>query len=767
MKRLVWHAATTLSSLLTLLALVVLTLQSRPELPIGTWVVFTGLILFSNIFYLRTSRGTISLMPVMNITAVLVMGVVLTGWSTYIAALLQILVRQFFVERLDQEREPFANYIVYGQENAVIYTISTLLAGSVYQRLGGRIPFAYLDLEHVPKLLALCLIYLVSGLILRAFLLILESKEIYLKYKESVPAMFLFGLLPTIYAPVSALIFARDGLLAFLPFTSAMVIFIFTLRALFMARNRLVLRINELNSLQAVSQALSSTLELDKTLHSIYEEVIKLIPADGLYISLYDPQTNEVSFPLMFRAGQEMSWKSRQFKNGLTEYILRTKKPLLVPHRFLETIRDLGISPIGHEPKSWLGVPLTAGNLVIGVLAIHTYKEEKSYTGHDVELLETIAGQAALAIENARLYALTDQALNQRVQELDSVFRTTNDGLLLLDPELKIAAVNTAFSDITGTTPAELIGRPLDDTLLASSGIDREGLSKEIHTLTSREEDEVIVRMNLGDRCFERRLAPVYASSTTGIDEPVTGWLLVLRDINEEVKLAQLKDEMTYMLVHDLRSPLSTLSSSLHMLEHSVSGGDQDAADFISLSLRSTNRMLGMVNTLLQINQLEEKEIPISLELVDFGLLLEDLVEQMQPAARDLGIELTTSIQPTLPVTSADRSLMTRVLINLLDNGIKFTQPGGHVNAAAAGDPDQPGESILLSVQDDGMGIPPELQERIFEKYARLHPDKRRAGTGLGLPFCKLAVEAHHGSLWVESEPGKGSKFVLRLPVHV
>jgi signal transduction histidine kinase len=143
--------------------------------------------------------------------------------------------------------------------------------------------------------------------------------------------------------------------------------------------------------------------------------------------------------------------------------------------------------------------------------------------------------------------------------------------------------------------------------------------------------------------------------------------------------------------------------------------------------------------------------------------LVEEAIEQIQPVALNKGQNLTTRIFPGLPKVAADSDLILRVLTNLLDNATKFTPKGGNITLSV----ERTRQEVLFAVSDSGPGIPPESRLRVFDRFARLESAEGVKGTGLGLAFCKLAVEAHGGRIWVESETGYGSTFCFTLPLEV
>lgn len=224
-------------------------------------------------------------------------------------------------------------------------------------------------------------------------------------------------------------------------------------------------------------------------------------------------------------------------------------------------------------------------------------------------------------------------------------------------------------------------------------------------------------------------------------------------------ELLRLREEMADMLVHDLRNPLGVISGGLGLLEGVV--GQGEAASIIEVMGRAAGRMRRLVDTLLDIARMEGGRMALQEAPLDVRALAEETVAEEQPYARQRNIELTSRVPAGLPLVSGDRDVLQRVLVNLLDNALNYTPEGGRVWVEG-----RPlGGGVELAVVDTGPGIPPEERERIFEKFTQVKGRQgARRGAGLGLTFCRMAVEAHGGEVWVEEGPGGvGSRFVVEL----
>ncbi|BCM94010.1 adaptive-response sensory-kinase SasA [Abditibacteriota bacterium] len=233
-------------------------------------------------------------------------------------------------------------------------------------------------------------------------------------------------------------------------------------------------------------------------------------------------------------------------------------------------------------------------------------------------------------------------------------------------------------------------------------------------------------------------------------------------------ELEQLRDSLTNMIVHDLRTPLTSFLTGLQTLEY-VGELNPDQQECLALSIDGGNTLLGMINDLLDISKMESGSLKLELGIAQVQQLGTHSMEQVTSLARAKELNLVSEVAANLPVLQADVEKLSRTLVNLMGNAIKFTPTFGTITLSAFFVP-RPGrtDSFVFCVSDTGEGIPQEAFERIFEKFGQV--EDRQAGrtlsTGLGLTFCKMVVEAHGGRIWVESEPGQGSQFFFALPIR-
>ncbi len=228
-------------------------------------------------------------------------------------------------------------------------------------------------------------------------------------------------------------------------------------------------------------------------------------------------------------------------------------------------------------------------------------------------------------------------------------------------------------------------------------------------------------------------------------------------------QIEQLRRDLTAMTYHDLRGPIQNVYTSLTAIERmSARNGDMMGAEMIRLAMRSSRHMARMVKSLLDIERLEEGRAVVNKRATTLPYVIDEVVDLCRQLAEEAEQTLTGVYPDDLPTLQIDPDMITRVLINLVENGIKHTPTGGHIEVGVR----VLREGICLTVRDSGPGIPRKFSDEIFDKYFRIKHQDAPSGVGLGLAFCRLAVEAHGGRIWVESEPGNGATFAFTLPVE-
>ncbi len=225
-----------------------------------------------------------------------------------------------------------------------------------------------------------------------------------------------------------------------------------------------------------------------------------------------------------------------------------------------------------------------------------------------------------------------------------------------------------------------------------------------------------------------------------------------------------LRRDLSAMIYHDLRSPLQNIATSLSGLNRVLANTERNIShDLIDLAMRSTQQITRMIKGLLDLERLENGRAVLNQRATSAADLLRDAVELVRPNLTYADQSVTLDVQPDLPALVIDIDMIQRVVVNLLENATKHTPNGGKITVSARQDENN---RVLIAVEDTGTGIPPGLRDRVFDKFFRVRYQNAPTGFGLGLAFCRLAVEAHGGRIWVDSEPDHGSTFAFTVPTE-
>lgn len=244
--------------------------------------------------------------------------------------------------------------------------------------------------------------------------------------------------------------------------------------------------------------------------------------------------------------------------------------------------------------------------------------------------------------------------------------------------------------------------------------------------------------------------------------DEILGVVLLLRDVTRLKEVERLKSQFVMTASHELKTPLTSIGMSIDLLlEGATDRLDERQNQLLATAHAEVRRLKHLVEELLDLERIEAGRIELELDRVPVSLLWEQVRKIFAPQAQAQGVEIRAELPPELPPVRADANKITWVLTNLVSNALRYVDQGGHVCVAAR----QAGDQLRLSVRDDGIGIPPEYQAKIFDKFVQVHGPAEHQGAGLGLAICREIVRAHRGAIWVESAPGAGSTFTFTLPI--
>ncbi|WP_025745655.1 GAF domain-containing protein [Kallotenue papyrolyticum] len=420
---------------------------------------------------------------------------------------------------------------------------------------------------------------------------------------------------------------------------------------------------------------------------------------------------------------------------------------------------------------SLLIVPVRGARLKLGALWIG-YREAIVPTT-EREMVVLYAKSAGGVLENLRLF---DQVSSAH-ERLASILASTTEGMLLISDGGLITTANSSLLRLLGLPGLTLDGQPVA-TLAA--------------LLAERSEPEALHRVCAALEAVASGTATncqgelhLHAPETRALawsalpvqrtgGQPGRGAaLLVLRDITAERQADQLRQDLANMIVHDLRAPLTNMMVSTDLLLKQSSGPLTEAQQrILQIAADSSQQMLDLVNALLDIRRLEQRQLELQRRPTEIFELVESVLERLSRLAAARQVRCINATAP-LPPASIDVELIRRVLQNLVDNAIKFSPRGGTIRISGAllsaeqlPREHPPGRYLLIDVSDEGRGVPEAYRTLIFELFGQA-PHSQGQGTGVGLAFCRLAVQAHGGQIWVETAAGGGALFRFTLPAEL
>ncbi len=401
----------------------------------------------------------------------------------------------------------------------------------------------------------------------------------------------------------------------------------------------------------------------------------------------------------------------------------------------------------GVEIRSIVVAPIQSPLGVIGIIeAINPMTN--SFDPDALLVMTGIGGLAGTTIQNAQLFEKL-QAAHQRYREL---FEDSIDPMLITDWEGNILEANRQAMLLSGYSSDQLHSLRIDQ--LHDVDWDRTGTMFETLRENRTASYESILHKDESKLPVEVHARRVEFDEADSIQ-----W--IIRDITERKELDSLRNDLTAMIYHDLRSPLANIVSSLDVLYSMVPENDRETVESIlKIAENSTDRIQRLVSSLLDVSRLESGQPVADQKAVDTMELIQDAVRDVTPVTSGRHQELLSDLPAELPPIWVDEDMARRVLINLMENASKFSPAGGRIEVGAR----EEGSMVHMWVKDNGPGIPQAEQDHIFDKFIRLQGNNRPGGLGIGLAFCRLAVVGHGGQIWVESNTSQGAAFHFTFP---
>ncbi len=423
--------------------------------------------------------------------------------------------------------------------------------------------------------------------------------------------------------------------------------------------------------------------------------------------------------------------------------------------------------------RSALAAPIATSAALSGVLTL-VHPDAGHFGEEQRQLIESTAAQIALALRTAQI-AEAQRRASRELEVLNAVLDVSARRHASEEIAEEAAAAIcrlSSFSRVVVAVPIEdgfrLLGRTEGLGDLQATVLEGDlGLAWEtgqVRRAGGNDSDRACRKLVVPLRHFGNRLgvASFESAASEGLDDAACAFAEALAEaislgLGKET-LARAREELSRMLVHDLRGPISGVMGALALLGEKAAL-DEDGKKLLDLAERNARRQLSLVDGILELSRLEEGSLPVRRTDLHVPAVVDDVIGRALPAARARGLSLVSDLPPDLPPVRADAGLVARVVENLLTNAVKFSPPGsGSVRLEGRVE----GGSVVLAVRDSGPGICEELRPRLFEKFAVGNLPGR--GSGLGLPFCRLAVEAQGGRMWLE-HPGPAAVFSFSLPI--
>ncbi|HIC90031.1 MAG TPA: GAF domain-containing protein, partial [Anaerolineae bacterium] len=418
-------------------------------------------------------------------------------------------------------------------------------------------------------------------------------------------------------------------------------------------------------------------------------------------------------------------------------------------------------------------VPLLAEGQRVGGLTVAA-PQPRPWSDEEIRLVEAVGRQLGEAVERERLYtalqrhaetleetvAARTAELRAQKEQLETILRSTGDAIVITDTQLRIAMVNPAFEALTGYRTEEVLGQNPLEGLVSSS--QSEILDRIAEAFQAGEvwRGEAVIRRKDGSTYD----ADITVAPMRDPEGQIIGYVSSHRDITYLKEVDRMKDQFVSNVSHELRTPLANLRLYLDLLEK---GRPEKRDRYMETLYREADRLQELIEDLLSLSQLDLGKVQANLQPTDLNQLVRVLVDDRAMLAADRGLGLTADLAKELPQVMADPKMMGQVLTNLVTNAMNYTPAGGSIVIRTQMRQADGQRWATVSVSDTGVGIAPEEQERLFERFFRGEAARRTgaAGTGLGLAICKEIVDRHQGRITVESDLGQGSTFTVWLPV--
>ncbi|MBN1428386.1 MAG: GAF domain-containing protein [Anaerolineae bacterium] len=528
-------------------------------------------------------------------------------------------------------------------------------------------------------------------------------------------------------------------------------------------------QVKDFRTLRSIALELLTSPDLGHSLRLIINSTVSQVGAAGSVICLYD-QAND---SLTFGASRWMSGECDQtiLAPGLTDLMLsvaRSADKLVVDD---PAAHSCFVGPAGESIKTLVGMPLKLGNEIVGIFVV-VFTDGTLLKEETLNFLDLLAAQSAAAIGNALLSERTRISRDR----LQAVLDSSHDGILMFGMDSRLEIANPRVEYLLNLNIKDYVGLPvLDIVRCVRRDFPRDDVIVSLYKTRTlmrqiQQDPFAVTRRTYTIGGPSPHAIEETSMAVAGQDGTLIGRLFVLRDITQEIELESFREEMSHMIVHDLRSPLAGVITGLDMaLEEIEITPEHPSADVLQSTLKvaydNSRALLKLIEAILDVNKLESGEVPLVLETTSLESIARGACAKLQGLADDARIAIHIDAPESLSEIAVDVEKIERVFVNLLDNALKYTPQDGRIDIVIEAQATHQKVSII----DSGNGIPTDYRERIFDRFIQVSKSARKRGpkgTGLGLTFCRLAIEAHRGRIWVGEGPTGGAAFHFTLPVE-
>ena len=492
----------------------------------------------------------------------------------------------------------------------------------------------------------------------------------------------------------------------------------------------------QLNLINLISDELNKDLYPDRMLRRVLELTVAHLNATTGSVMLFDQQNRVSSYILQqedLRGELAEKIVGKVLTEGFAGWVLQHGEGGVIYDTHQDS-RWVVYDDQAYDVRSVIGIPLRRRQRIMGVLTL-VHDEPNRFKDGDLPLLNAIAGQAAIALENAQLFKQTEQ---ERIK-LSAIINSTQDAVLVTTPENEVVLLNPAALEILG-----LAEQPASGCLLPEVTQNRDLLK--LLSPNSLGAGEIVLP---DGRTMWATLTKI----------PEMGRVTVLRDISAFKALDKLKRDFVTAFTHDLRTPLATVKGYIELVRMDGPLTVRQEEDLEGIT-RAANLMKSLIEDLLELSRLERLE-ELARAKVDLKAVVQSSVGAILPLATSKKIDIILREVEAGLTIEGNSVLLSRAVSNLLDNAIKYTPSGGKVQVKTGSN----NGHVYIAVIDNGPGIPAKDLHRVFEKFFRARPELDDIpGTGLGLAIVKIIAEQHGGKVWVESQQNEGSTFTIAMP---